>query len=69
MSKKISELLDFTAHSYKLKESSALELKQLLSSIPDDKLKDVVICDTGGDKLDDVFFSMIGDNFQKAIIF
>lgn len=69
MDEEIAELLDFRARSYKLKESNALELKQLLNAIPDEKLKDVVVCDTSGDKLDDVFFSTIGENFQKAIIF
>ncbi|MFI3685185.1 hypothetical protein VBH15_09505 [Vagococcus fluvialis] len=69
MDEEIAELLDFRARSYKLKESNALELKQLLNAIPDEKLKDVVVCDTGGNKLDDVFFSTIGENFQKAIIF
>lgn len=69
MDEEIVNLLDFKARRYELKESNALELKQLLNAIPDEKLKDVVICDTAGDKLDDVFFSVIGDNFQNAIIF
>lgn len=69
MDEEIANLLDFKARSYELKESNALELKQLLNAIPDEKLKDVAICDTAGDKLDDVFFSVIGDNFQNAIIF
>ncbi|MFW3538005.1 hypothetical protein [Vagococcus fluvialis] len=66
---KVNEVLDFAGRSYELKESNALELKQLLNAIPDEKLKDVVVCDTGGDRLDDVFFSVVGESFQKAIVF
>lgn len=66
---KVNEVLDFAGRSYELKESNALELKQLLNAIPDGKLKDVVVCDTGGDRLDDVFFSVVGESFQKAIVF
>lgn len=66
---KVNEVLNFAAHSYQLKESNALELKQLLNAIPDGKLENVVICDKDGDKLEDVMFSLVGKDYQRAIVF
>lgn len=66
---KVNEVLDFAAHSYELKESNALELKQLLTAIPDDKLENIVICDKDGNKLEDVMFSLVGKDYQKAMVF
>lgn len=66
---KVNEILDFAAHSYELKESNALELKQLLTAIPDDKLENIVICDKDGNKLEDVMFSLVGKDYQKAMVF
>lgn len=69
MDNEISELLEFKAYAYELKESNALELKKLLNSIPDDKLMNVVVCDKDGDELNDVMFSVVGKDYQKAIVF
>lgn len=66
---KVKKLLEFRAYKFELENYSALELKQLLNSIPDERLIDVMICDKDGYKLDDVMFSVVGKDYQKVIVF
>lgn len=65
----LANLLEFTAESFVMDKSVAIELRDLLNSIPDEQLREITICDEYGISVKSIMFTRINETEHKAMLF
>jgi hypothetical protein len=69
MSEELASLLEFKAESFIMEKSSASELRDLLNSIPDEQLREIMICDEYRNAIESIMFTRINETEQKVMLF